>query len=264
MCNRGTGWTPLMMMSASMVSHSRWIAYTMVSNVMAYLGGCDSDELSLIEKQGRRVWVGERKLFGGSKSASAHFQVTPSTSSSPRFGSTLSFKPIRAHKPRAFVSQAPALPNWTVPLIPSSRYVLQRQRSDLQPPAMPPKKNAREPAPSTAATTQAGTSTAGSVPLTPKTGKTSAPSTINAANWDKVLLNIYDHYMTQTPQRTKLLDVFLGFLAAVGALQFLYCILAGNYVRARTHKRSSDSRLTFSSHSMPSCRASVELLVNLF
>lgn len=96
---------------------------------------------------------------------------------------------------------------------------------------MPPKKNVREPAPSAAATTQAGTSTAGSVPLQPKTGKT---TTINAANWDKVLLNIYDHYMTQTPQRTKLLDAFLGFLAVVGALQFLYCILAGNYVRVRT------------------------------
>ncbi|KAG7292530.1 hypothetical protein NEMBOFW57_002565 [Staphylotrichum longicolle] len=32
-----------------------------------------------------------------------------------------------------------------------------------------------------------------------------------------------------TPQRTKLLDAFMAFLVAVGALQFLYCILAGNY-----------------------------------
>merc|ERR1712000_605800 len=94
---------------------------------------------------------------------------------------------------------------------------------------MPPKKNVREPAPSAAATTQAGTSTVGSVPPTPKPSKTSAPSTINATNWDKVVLNIYDHYLTHTPQRTKLLDVFLGFLVVVGALQFLYCILAGNY-----------------------------------
>lgn len=98
---------------------------------------------------------------------------------------------------------------------------------------MAPKKNAREPAPSAAATTQAGTSTVGSVPPPPKTSKASA-TTVNAANWDKVLLKIYDHYMTQTPQRTKLLDAFLGFLAVVGALQFLYCILAGNYVRAIT------------------------------
>ena len=39
--------------------------------------------------------------------------------------------------------------------------------------------------------------------------------------------------MKETPQRTKLVDVFLVFLAAVGALQFLYCILAGNYVSLR-------------------------------
>lgn len=88
---------------------------------------------------------------------------------------------------------------------------------------MAPKKNAKEPAPSAAATTQAGVTAAGSVPLQPK------PST--AANWDKVLQNIYNYYMTETPQRTKLLDAFLVFLAAVGALQFVYCIVAGNFVR---------------------------------
>ncbi|EGR50493.1 uncharacterized protein TRIREDRAFT_33342, partial [Trichoderma reesei QM6a] len=45
----------------------------------------------------------------------------------------------------------------------------------------------------------------------------------------KVLQNIYQYYMKETPQRTKLIDVFLVFIAVVGALQFLYCILAGNY-----------------------------------
>ncbi|EFZ00610.2 oligosaccharyl transferase [Metarhizium robertsii ARSEF 23] len=51
------------------------------------------------------------------------------------------------------------------------------------------------------------------------------------ANWDEVLLNIYQYYMKETPQRTKLIDVFLLFLIAVGGLQFVYCVLAGNYVR---------------------------------
>lgn len=51
------------------------------------------------------------------------------------------------------------------------------------------------------------------------------------ANWDEVLHNIYQYYTKQTPQRTKLIDVFLLFLAVVGGLQFLYCVLAGNYVR---------------------------------
>ncbi|KAL2178853.1 DAD/Ost2, partial [Thermothelomyces heterothallicus CBS 202.75] len=36
-------------------------------------------------------------------------------------------------------------------------------------------------------------------------------------------------YLDTTPQRTRLLDAFMAFLVAVGALQFLYCVLAGNY-----------------------------------
>ncbi|KAL6895632.1 oligosaccharyl transferase [Trichoderma longibrachiatum] len=92
---------------------------------------------------------------------------------------------------------------------------------------MPAKKNAAQPAPSAAATTQASTTAAGSVPAS---SPISAPAAKNApANWDKVLQNIYQYYMKETPQRTKLIDVFLVFIAVVGALQFLYCILAGNY-----------------------------------
>ncbi|KAM0251938.1 hypothetical protein ACHAQJ_007911 [Trichoderma viride] len=96
---------------------------------------------------------------------------------------------------------------------------------------MAPKKNAaREPLPSTAATTQSDTTTAGSVPLAQaKPASTSVSAKSSPANWDKVLQNIYQYYMKETPQRTKLIDVFLVFIAVVGALQFLYCILAGNY-----------------------------------
>ncbi|KAI5465978.1 DAD family-domain-containing protein [Mariannaea sp. PMI_226] len=88
---------------------------------------------------------------------------------------------------------------------------------------MAPKKSAREPTPSAAATTHASTTAPASVPAQAKS------KAGGAANWDKVLQNIYDHYMKETPQRTKLIDVFLVFLVAVGALQFLYCVLAGNY-----------------------------------
>ncbi|EHK15695.1 oligosaccharyl transferase [Trichoderma virens Gv29-8] len=102
---------------------------------------------------------------------------------------------------------------------------------------MPAKKNAaREPVPSAAATTQSSTTAAGSVPAAaapvpaPVSTPVSAPAAKSApANWDKVLQNIYQYYMNETPQRTKLIDVFLVFIAVVGALQFLYCILAGNY-----------------------------------
>ena len=43
--------------------------------------------------------------------------------------------------------------------------------------------------------------------------------------------NLLAHYLDTTPQRTKLLDAFMAFLVAVGALQFVYCVVAGNYVR---------------------------------
>jgi oligosaccharyltransferase complex subunit epsilon len=51
-------------------------------------------------------------------------------------------------------------------------------------------------------------------------------------DWDDVLNNLIKTYQDTTPQRTKLIDVFLAFLVAVGVVQFLYCILAGNYVRS--------------------------------
>ncbi|KAK1964145.1 DAD family protein [Colletotrichum sublineola] len=50
-----------------------------------------------------------------------------------------------------------------------------------------------------------------------------------AQNWDQVLTNIYNHYVKNTPQRTKLIDAFMAFLVVVGGLQFLYCVIAGNF-----------------------------------
>ncbi|KAF4123441.1 oligosaccharyltransferase complex subunit epsilon [Geosmithia morbida] len=89
---------------------------------------------------------------------------------------------------------------------------------------MAPRKNAREAAASAAASTVP----AAAAPVAAPT-QTKPKPTAGAATWDKVLQNIYAYYMAETPQRTKLLDVFLAFLAVVGALQFVYCVLAGNY-----------------------------------
>ncbi|KAF8453492.1 DAD/Ost2, partial [Terfezia claveryi] len=50
---------------------------------------------------------------------------------------------------------------------------------------------------------------------------TSNPISIANAAWDS--------YVTSTPQRTKLVDVFMGFLVVTGILQFVYCVIAGNY-----------------------------------
>jgi hypothetical protein len=46
-----------------------------------------------------------------------------------------------------------------------------------------------------------------------------------------ILQGIYDKYVTKTPQRVKLLDTFMAFLVVVGALQFFYVVLVGNFVR---------------------------------
>ncbi|PYH43298.1 putative oligosaccharyl transferase subunit Dad1 [Aspergillus saccharolyticus JOP 1030-1] len=40
---------------------------------------------------------------------------------------------------------------------------------------------------------------------------------------------VWQQYLATTPQRTLLLDAFMGFLVLVGGVQFLYCVLAGNY-----------------------------------
>lgn len=97
---------------------------------------------------------------------------------------------------------------------------------------MAPKKNAGAaaatiPRPVTPTTPSAAAAVAAKRSSTTSTTTTKG----GAASWDVVFQNIYTHYVKETAQRTKLIDVFLVFLAVVGALQFAYCVLAGNYVR---------------------------------
>lgn len=44
---------------------------------------------------------------------------------------------------------------------------------------------------------------------------------------------VWNQYLATTPQRIRLLDIFLGFLITVGVLQFVYCVIGGNYVSDR-------------------------------
>lgn len=90
---------------------------------------------------------------------------------------------------------------------------------------MAPKRNAKDAAPASTA----------AIATTPTPNpRASSRSTSGAHQWDKVIVNIYDHYQTSTPQRTKLIDIFMAFLVAAGGVQFLYCVLAGNFV-CRSH-----------------------------
>ncbi|OTA91637.1 hypothetical protein M434DRAFT_340020 [Hypoxylon sp. CO27-5] len=88
---------------------------------------------------------------------------------------------------------------------------------------MAPKKSA---AAASAASPSAPAMTTAPTASTSTVAKTSAsgPQSI-----DQVARNIVEHYQKTTPQRTKLIDVFMAFLVVVGGLQFAYCVLAGNY-----------------------------------
>jgi oligosaccharyltransferase complex subunit epsilon len=46
----------------------------------------------------------------------------------------------------------------------------------------------------------------------------------------KIIEHVWGNYWDKTPQRVKLIDAFMGFLILVGALQFAYCVIGGNYV----------------------------------
>jgi len=91
----------------------------------------------------------------------------------------------------------------------------------------PKRSNAREQVPSAAATTQTSSMAAGSVPVTTSSKSSLAKS--NSQSPQEIALGIWNNYLDTTPQRTKLIDVFMAFLVVVGGLQFVYCIIAGNY-----------------------------------
>jgi len=84
---------------------------------------------------------------------------------------------------------------------------------------MPPKqRTSASPAPQSTTTTN---------PSTP--ARSSKPASSGSAQ--DILQGIWDKYVTKTPQRVKLLDTFMAFLIVVGALQFFYVVLVGNFVR---------------------------------
>ncbi|MCJ1334742.1 hypothetical protein MMC09_000007 [Bachmanniomyces sp. S44760] len=65
--------------------------------------------------------------------------------------------------------------------------------------------------------------------LSSTSSSASTSSTSPSQSPQAILEKIWNNYMDKTPQRTKLIDAFLAFLVVVGVLQFLYCIVAGNY-----------------------------------
>ncbi|KAL6711996.1 oligosaccharyltransferase complex subunit epsilon [Coniothyrium glycines] len=87
---------------------------------------------------------------------------------------------------------------------------------------MPPKQRAHA-IPGTVASPQAQT------PASTTTAPAARSSKSSNANAQDILQGVWSKYVQKTPQRTKLLDTFMAFLVAVGALQFLYVVLVGNF-----------------------------------
>ena len=93
---------------------------------------------------------------------------------------------------------------------------------------MAPKRSAREATPSSLSQSQTSGTAAGSTPIF----STKAPSrSASKQGPADIALAVWQNYLDTTPQRTKLIDIFMAFLVAVGGLQFVYCVIAGNYVR---------------------------------
>ncbi|KAK4550123.1 hypothetical protein LTR36_003090 [Oleoguttula mirabilis] len=104
---------------------------------------------------------------------------------------------------------------------------------------MAPKKGQPSPAavPVSAMKPQHLTSSAAGQPTKPQNKPSStstssastSSSTRNAQDAQQIAVGMWNNYVDKTPQRVKLLDAFMVFLLVVGVLQFVYCVIAGNY-----------------------------------
>ncbi|KAE9977046.1 hypothetical protein BLS_001695 [Venturia inaequalis] len=83
---------------------------------------------------------------------------------------------------------------------------------------MPPRKREQAPSTSTPAVTS-----------TPQVSRSSTSSKKTSSSAQQIVDGIWKNYVNKTPQRVKLLDAFMAFLAVVGALQFVYCVIVGNF-----------------------------------
>ncbi|KAL2433273.1 hypothetical protein ABEF95_003195 [Exophiala dermatitidis] len=72
----------------------------------------------------------------------------------------------------------------------------------------------------------------GSIIATPSTtaAKPVSQSSLSSrSSAQEIIVHVWNRYLQDTPSRTMLLDVFMAFLVVIGGVQFLYCVVAGNY-----------------------------------
>lgn len=93
---------------------------------------------------------------------------------------------------------------------------------------MPPKHRGPSTPAAAPASAHAASHTTSSAASTPARSSTSSKQP-NASTAQEIVQGVWDKYVQKTPQRVKLLDCFMAFLVAVGVLQFVYCVIAGNF-----------------------------------
>ncbi|MCJ1242905.1 hypothetical protein MMC30_000101 [Trapelia coarctata] len=104
---------------------------------------------------------------------------------------------------------------------------------------MAPKRSSATPTPSTPSSQPSRSKPSPSTTTSKSTTSVSKPSSSSSTSYSKanssnmsvqdVALQIWNNYLAKTPQRVKLIDTFMAFLVVVGGVQFVYCVLAGNY-----------------------------------
>lgn len=93
---------------------------------------------------------------------------------------------------------------------------------------MPPKHRGPSTPAAAPASAHAASHTTSSAASTPARSSTSSKQ-LKASTAQEIVQGVWDKYVQKTPQRVKLLDCFMAFLVAVGVLQFMYCVIAGNF-----------------------------------
>lgn len=98
---------------------------------------------------------------------------------------------------------------------------------------MAPRKNAQGATPAKVAES---TPTASAPTTSPSQTSSKAGS---PADFQQIVQKVWDGYWEKTPQRTKLLDSFMGFLVVIGVVQFVYVVIGGNYVSAISQAKAA-------------------------
>ena len=107
----------------------------------------------------------------------------------------------------------------------SPGYTMAKKQSTPQPatPRAPAQNTPSKPAPPPSSTKQ----TTAPASNTPKITSTTLSQ---RSSPQEIAIHVWNKYVQDTPSRTLLLDCFLLYIALNGAVQFIYCIIGGNYV----------------------------------